>query len=303
MSSNICYEKDNNSKDNINQSDVCYDIQGKRQTFRNSRVSKGREEQQYTKYVTGRDNPGDYYNPPRIDADDSDGQYFNVRSKYNPKSPKSTSSTRKNEPRASPRPPSYQEVKKGKVCEPDYRVTDGREMKKLPPHCFQRPPARKYPPCTKKTEWQNAKYCKDDCGSGIVPLRYNYNVSKRVWCRTPLTTYQASHGELARKILCGEKELKRLINDGPPCNICEYIFPPCRGYYRPYDCIRPCEDESDNLVFRDGRSRLRDKVERYWESCFTGTAKQDVNTFAPQNMALALKYRRKAFGGTGAPCW
>lgn len=161
--------------------------------------------------------------------------------------------------------------------------------------CYPPRPRRRVEVCQEQPFWQSAEYVRDECGSGIMPHRVDYQSSRRQWCRTPLTSYQASHGELGRQILCGEQVIQRTIESGPPCNICEYVLPLCRGYYRKYECEKPpCEQE-----YWSYKKRPRDKVEKYWEPCQSSMERSDVNKFAPQNVALATHLRQK-----GKPtCW
>lgn len=280
---NILFEKDSNKKDNRRTSDVRCDIDPKRQTYRKTRVSKDNEELHHVKYTTGREGtPLEGCSPPRLNRNDGS---------YRP-SKNSKSNTKRCEPNI------IYNDDHDYSCQP--KEYDLNKVRTLPPHCYELPHPRKQVPCVEKTQWQNAKYCRDDCGSGIIPTRFDFRLSRRIWCRTPLTTYQASHGELGRQILCREKIIQRKINEGPPCNICEYVLPPCRGYYRKYDCVNPCDLAGEESVYKDGRNRPRDKVERYWEACQGQKERIDINKFAPQNMALALKYKRKAHGVT---CW
>lgn len=167
--------------------------------------------------------------------------------------------------------------------------------------CFETPAPMKMEPCSKVYIWQRGKYVKDDCGSGIVPNQMNFHSSQNAWCNTPLSMYQATIGELGRQLLCGETKITKDVKDCPPCNVCEYVLPPCRGYYRKYDCIRPCEDQyvtrvNDKLVYRD-------RVQRYWQPCMTTEEKikNDIRAYAPHNAYLGEKLRR-AFDAKN-PCW
>lgn len=176
--------------------------------------------------------------------------------------------------------------------DPDYARKKNEDMiaKCYPPH-----PRRRMEVCKTPPPWQNGKYIRDDCGSGIIPNRMTYNASRQNWCRTPLTSYQASHGELARQILCGEKVIERSIESGPPCNVCEYVLPLCRGYYRKYECEKaPCEEE-----YWSYKKRPRDKVEKYWEPCASTYERIDVNNFAPHNVALGSHLKKR----DRTTCW
>lgn len=165
--------------------------------------------------------------------------------------------------------------------------------------CFPKSPTVVLDPCVPTKSWQRGTYKKDSCGSGIIPVIHSYAQNRRIWCKTPLSTYQSTIGELGRKILCREPGsiVPRDIRSEPPCNICEHVLPPCRGFYRQYDCIRPCEEEYATVI---GNRRIyRDAVSRYWDPC-TSVDKPDVNVLAPHNGMLAKKLHR---GMEGADCW
>ncbi|KAK7604833.1 hypothetical protein V9T40_006019 [Parthenolecanium corni] len=166
--------------------------------------------------------------------------------------------------------------------------------------CYEvRRASKKYQPC-RTARWQHGKYVRDECGSGIVPVRFDIGPCKKLWCKTPLSMYQATIGELGRQLLCREKIIQRDVWPEPPCNVAEYIMPPCRGYYRKYDCMRPCEE--DHAYIKQGKKYYRDRVERYWEPCLTQEQKHtlNLNEYGPHNAALALKLRRE---NMGIPCW
>lgn len=167
--------------------------------------------------------------------------------------------------------------------------------------CYDVPRRRRPQPCTIGPKWQTGKYKRDICGSGIEPAKFDFLATRRrLWCKTPLSMYQATIGELGRKLLCREAYIPRDVWPGPPSNIEEYILPPCRGYYRKYDCLRPCEE--DFAVCKQGKKVYRDRVQRYWEPCLTKEQKHilDINTFAHHNAALGLKVRRF---NLEIPCW
>lgn len=174
----------------------------------------------------------------------------------------------------------------------------------LQPKCYFDLPRPKRQVCNRMTNWQHCEYVRDECGSGIVPKRYNLKASQVQWCKTPLSMYQATIGELGRKLLCAETVITRNINPAPPCNISEYILPPCRGYYKRYDCVKPCEE--DHVRTRNNVKIYRDRVDRYWNPCYS-KAEQiriDVNDFAPHNSVLAERYRRNnTDGDLNMPCW
>lgn len=167
--------------------------------------------------------------------------------------------------------------------------------------CFDQPPTSKVEPCAKLYVWQRGRYTRDDCGSGIMPNKMNFRKSQKVWCKTPLSMYQATIGELGRQLLCGETRVVKDIKDGPPCNVCEYVLPLCRGYYRKYDCIKPCEDEYATRV--NGKLVYRDPVQRYWHPCLSAEekSKNTIRAHAPHNAYLGEKLRR-AFDARN-PCW
>ncbi len=164
--------------------------------------------------------------------------------------------------------------------------------------CHPQPVVRKPRRCFPPKKWQHGVHARDECGSGIVAKRLGVTQSRNLWCKTPLTMYQATIGELGRKILCREKILQRDVNSAPPCNVCEFILPPCRGYYRKYDCLRPCEEEA--VVYEKGRKRYRDRVARYWNPCTALGTHTDINTYAPHNVFLGSRVARKA---GNVPCW
>ncbi len=168
--------------------------------------------------------------------------------------------------------------------------------------CYDQPRRMKRGPCVKPPPWQGGKHVRDECGSGIVPKRLEFMPSRKVWCKTPLSMYQATIGELGRKILCREKIVPRDVKPGPPCNVCEDILPLCRGYYRKYDCLRPCEEEYTR--YKSGKKVYRPRVERYWEPCLTKDQKLqlDINGFAGQNVFLGSKMRR-THNPNSTPCW
>lgn len=180
-----------------------------------------------------------------------------------------------------------------KVCE------DSIIKKRL--KCYDQPKPKEVDPCVKVYTWQHGKYLRDDCGSGIVPNKMDFRRNHKFWCKTPLSMYQATIGELGRQLLCGETRITKDIRNGPPCNICEYVLPLCRGYYRKYDCIKPCEAEYAKVV--NGKVLFRDPVERYWQPCLTPEEKkkENIKAYAPHNAYLGDKLRR-AFNAEN-PCW
>lgn len=155
--------------------------------------------------------------------------------------------------------------------------------------------------CKDDFVWQAAKYVKDDCGSGIVPLRVDTSDPRRIWCQTPLTMYQSTIGELARKMLCHEIVVRKRVNVGPPCNMCEHVMPMCKGYYRKYECRRNCEE--DHAVIRNGKKVYRDAIQQYWMPCLTLEEKReyDLSKDADHNVYLGKKLKRKT--GEKVVCW
>lgn len=170
--------------------------------------------------------------------------------------------------------------------------------------CYFNLPRMKRTCANVSTNWQHCEYVRDECGSGIVPKRFAVSGKQR-WCGTPLSMYQATIGEVGRQLLCGETVINREINSGPPCNIDEYIMPACAGYYRKYDCLKPCEER--HVKIKGGKKVYRDRVERYWNPCVVTpqeTVKVDINDFAPHNAVLAAKFRRNNIDGDEKiPCW
>lgn len=177
------------------------------------------------------------------------------------------------------------------------RVLEPKDTSK----CYEKPARRKHEPCKNDFKWQHAEYCRDECGSGIVPLKMTFAPNRKMWCSTPLSMYQSTIGELARKILCDEFKLQRDINPAPPCNVCEYAMPLCRGYYRKYDCMRPCEE--DFARRQNGYKVYRDRVQRYWEPCLMAEQKPEksVRHYAQHNAYLGEMVRRKF--QDAVPCW
>lgn len=181
------------------------------------------------------------------------------------------------------------------------RITPDRNPITVAERCYELPPRVSREKCIKPPSWQNGKYVRDECGSGIVPVRMSFLHSRRkLWCKTPLSMYQATIGELGREILCREKIVPRDVRPGPPCNIEAFILPPCRGYYRKYDCMRPCEEM---YAFTKGDQKIyRNEVDRYWEPCMTRekNGRLNINEFAGHNVYLGKQLRRQ---NENVPCW
>ncbi|KAK7576643.1 hypothetical protein V9T40_012929 [Parthenolecanium corni] len=142
--------------------------------------------------------------------------------------------------------------------------------------CFQQPAWRKHEPCKTNFKWQHAEYARDECGSGIRPLKMTFTPNRKMWCATPLSMYQST---IVYK-------LQRDVNAAPPCNVCEYSLPLCRGYYRKYDCVRPCEEELARR--QNGHKVYRDRVQRYWEPSLLEEQKPEksVRHYAQHNAYL-----------------
>lgn len=300
MSPNFRYEKNCNSKEKEDKCDTKCDLRNNGQLYQNFQASKGVDTEQRVKYCTH----GRRYDDRSSDCD----QCCSV-----------TSATPRNECQRPGKPAAkaghhgreaghaggssnasgfscyYKSGPGQPKCGDQYKRPTPKEVALK---CYDKRPPKRIPSChVDEPFWQHGQYVRDDCGAGIVTTKLGFHANRPLWCKTPLTTYQASHGELGRKILCGETDLTRKIHEGPPCNICEDVLPLCRGYYRRYSCdYSPCDDE----VFEGGRRGPRSKIQRYWEPCATHLEKVDVSTFAPQNMALALLLKRK-YGEV--PCW
>lgn len=147
--------------------------------------------------------------------------------------------------------------------------------------------------CKDDFVWQTGRYVKDECGSGIVPRRVDTADPRRLWCKTPLTMYQSTIGELARRMLCNEVVVPKRVNDAPPCNLCERVMPMCKGYYRKYECRRSCEEE--HAVLKNGQKVYRDAIQQYWKPCLTTEERRayDLSKDADHNVYLAKKLKRK----------
>lgn len=263
----IHYEKDAEQKEHEKACNVKYDSRGECMNFSKQELDKAMENKQLVMYDSG---------------------VASVASCKKPKS-KSRSSVKSQK--------SQTDMESTSICtgrSGNKPITDKIEAK-----CYEVKRGITRQPCVSKI-WQTGKHCRDDCGSGIVAKRFDIKVSRRHWCKTPLSMYQATVGELGRQILCREKLVTRDVKPEPPCNVCEYILPPCGGYYRRYDCLRPCEE--DYAFIKAGKKCYRDRVERYWEPCVTVGQKYklDVNDYGPHNVALGLKLRRK---NNETPCW
>ncbi len=167
--------------------------------------------------------------------------------------------------------------------------------------CYPQPSKVSRPFCKDDFVWQRGKYVKDECGSGIQATKLDTRTRNREWCKTPLTMYQSTIGELARKMLCNEIGLPKRVNGSPPCNVCEYVLPLCRGYYRKYECRKKCEEE--HATFKDGKKVYRDVVQQYWMPCLSKEEKHshEIGKFYGHNEFLGNKLRRKA--NADISCW
>lgn len=164
--------------------------------------------------------------------------------------------------------------------------------------CYPRPPTHSRPPCT-PTQWQRRTHVRDDCASGVMTKRMRFQKNHELWCKTPLSMYQSTIGDLGKKLLCREEIVVRNVFPAPPCAVAEEIQPPCCGYYRKYDCLRPCEEEFTLVNPQTGQKEYRNRLDRYWDPCpqDEGT---DGSSFAAQNAHLATKLRRQ---NDGSDCW
>lgn len=289
MAPNVQYEKDADHKEQQKACNVQYDSCGENLNFAKQEMQKGMENKEMVKYLSSgsaMQGTTGSVGVPALAATSACKKPKRAKSKVSKISKCTTTVTAKScDDDAT-------------TCPPD-RAGNVPITSKIEAKCYEVKRGIVRDPCLSRI-WQNGKYCRDDCGSGIVAKKFETKQNRRIWCKTPLTMYQATVGELGRKILCREKIVPRDVKPGPPCNVCEYILPPCRGYYRKYDCLRPCEE--DYAVIKGGKKCYRDRVERYWEPCVTlgQKYKLDVNEYAPHNAALGLKLRRE---NVDTPCW
>ncbi|XKL63821.1 hypothetical protein PGB90_006185 [Kerria lacca] len=316
---NVDYEKDNIEKANKTTANVMYDVHDNHQMYQNKKCTKGVEKHCCTKYRTGcggsrsrsksRSTVSKRIASPSIKSNRSqsaskmrkmsDSQKSHSQSRASQKSRRSSGS------RTNGNDQSRNKVGKSKSKSPmSKKVKSSKSsIMERSAKCYEVKRGKKRQTCIEPV-WQHGKYVKDECGSGILPMRYNFRPSRKIWCKTPLSMYQATIGELARKLLCREKVVPRDVKPAPPCNIEQYILPFCRGYYRKYDCLRPCEEEY--AYYKGGKKHYRDCVERYWEPCLTKEQKikLDINEYAPQNAYLAKKMLRMKEGDhMKLPCW
>ncbi len=296
MVSAIDYQKANQEKVSKNKANVTYDICGKKLKYCSKNRTKNVERRSSVKYACGAARMAGKSSScvaPRIGGETSSSTKSLARKSLKSDSQSYLESKRSSSPKSA----KSESKKKHATTE----TNESRaERSVLNSKCyFQLPRARKNA-CTKEHRWYHEKYVKDDCGSGVVPLKHTYSISRKDWCKTPLSMYQATIGELGRKLLCKEEIVPRDVWPGPPCNIEEYILPRCYGYYRKYECVRPCHSEH---VYLSKEGKVRDRVERYWNPCLTEEQKVkiDINEFAPQNAFLGQRLRRTHIDGD--PCW
>lgn len=277
MSAKVDYEKDSREKEHENIANVSYNAGSKGQQFHNETGKKEVEKRCFVKYTTGAIKPS--MGAGKMSTTSIISSQVGHPCKVKPSAKKSTRSLKSSQ------------------------SSKSLSLTEIASKCYERKRGVKKS-CTRAEQWQLGKYCRDDCGSGIVPKRFDFKPSRKLWCKTPLTLYQATVGELGRKILCREKVVPRDVRPPPPCNIAHYILPLCRGYYRKYECLRPCEEE--HAVVKRGRKQYRDCIERYWEPCYSNWQKfkLDVNDYAPHNSVLMSKLRRQnTDGAVDIPCW
>lgn len=151
-------------------------------------------------------------------------------------------------------------------------------------------PTTAFEPNSKVTKYRAGDYKRDAYGDGILshmeclPKRPTQTRARIRDCSFPLTVYQSTIGELARRYLCGEERMERNVITEPPCNFCEFIEPPCKGYYRRHDCIRPEEEEC--IEYADGERIYRNRIDRYWEPCLSEAARHllYVKEFGQKNV-------------------
>lgn len=138
-------------------------------------------------------------------------------------------------------------------------------------------PTTVFEPSSKVTKYKAGEFRRDEQGEGILPFmecpqkRSTHTQVKSRDCSFPLTVYQTTIGELARRYLCGEEKMERNVIAEPPCNFCEFIEPPCRGYYRRHECIRPQEEEC--IEYAGGERIYRNRIDRYWQPCLSEAAR------------------------------
>lgn len=267
------YKNANKEKLNKNTAEINYNVCKDAEKYHSKQNSKEIEKRCCINYVT---------NPPKVKSQE-DHSLLRKTSKlctFNDSVPSKSSKSISNFPKS----------------------TDQKESKRsiINSKCyfkFLRPRKRI---CTKIHLWQHGQYQRDECGSGIVPLQQSFRNNQKRWCKAPLSTYQATIGDLGRQLLCKETMLSKKIVRPPPCNVDEYILPKCFGYNRKYKCEPPCEVE--HTIMKNGIRRARDHVDRYWNPCLTREERitLDVNEFAPHNAYLMKKLHRNH---CNVSCW
>lgn len=289
---------------------VCVDVDGSRQMYRNQTMAKEVEKRCAVNYYSGLDDSMPPFAPKarrKMNAGEGGNCCVEPRAKMSKTSVSSSKSAAKEGPRFSvkhSRGGHKSKQQPGGILD-GYTVVEQVERSVLPLSCQSVPKRAAYKTCGPPPVWQHGRYAKDDCGSGIVPQKFFLNRSRRrYWCRTPLSMYQHTIGDLGRRILCQEVHIPRDIYPEPPSNIAEYILPFCRGYYRKYDCLRPCEE--NHVTLKHGKKFYRDRVARYWEPCQSKDVPYwpEKNKFAPHNAALIDKFRKKNVDNKlGIYCW
>lgn len=292
MGPKLGYEKDNVERENESTANVIYNVHDNKQLYHKKNCTKDVEKRTVTKYETG------------SQAQSALRSSTSRATTHHSPHSKASSSRSTHKSHTGHRSANHTGSPAGKSCS---RRSSSRAKSKVEvsAKCYDVRRGRKRESCGKGPRWQHGKFVRDECGSGIIAKRFDFRPSRKIWCKTPLTMYQATIGEMARKILCREKVVPRDVKPGPPCNIEEYILPLCRGYYRKYDCLRPCEEEY--TFYEGGKKHYRDRVERYWEPCYSKDQKYklDINEYAPHNAFLAEKMRRfyTKGGELDPPCW
>lgn len=289
MGQDVEYCNDNGTKAHENTNHVHYETCGQKQKYTKSDHCKQTEEKHRTKYVAGggarqalRSGSSSRLEPHRS----SSKACGSTQLKRHLSASRACGSMHKSSKAAS----SHCSKRSDKQCSPKKsELSLAQRMS----HCYEIKRVGRRDECNRKPCWQHGKYVRDECGSGIVPKRFLLGLNRKLWCKTPLSMYQATIGELARKLLCQEISVPRDVRGEPPSNIAEYIMPLCRGYYRKYDCLRPCEEEY--AIVKAGKKIYRDRVKRHWEPCLSKEEKHklDINDYAPHNAYLALKLRRR----------
>lgn len=286
MPAKVAYEKDNHEVEHEKIANVHYNVNSQEQKYHNESGHKDVEKRHIVKYHQG------------AGARSAVGSKISRASGPTPPKRSVSKLCKSKKP-----------AKEDKSCvSQSAQSTTSRSSKTLSAaeiasKCYDRKLGKKRS-CTRVPKWQFAEYCRDECGSGVVAKKFDFLGSRKLWCKTPLSLYQATVGELGRKILCREEIVPRDVKPAPPCNIDHDILPMCGGYYRKYDCLRPCEEE--HAVVKSGKKQYRNLIDRYWEPCYSKGQKfhLNINDYAPQNAVLMKKFRRSNVDGAwDVPCW